>query len=120
MNLWNKYNESKSLPSATFPNTEMDNHERVALIQDLIMTDPILSKLDPRKVLNAYQQVLKLSPHLSKEKEVARAILRQLTATQALGPMEANQYIEANTNLLKQHKLMHEEHSDKNPDDKKK
>lgn len=98
--------------SPVFKNTESDNNERARLLQDLIMTDPILAHQDPRKIISAYQQILRLSPQLAKEKEVVRSMLRQLTATQSLHPTEAGQLVEANTNMLRQHGLLHstEEH----------
>jgi hypothetical protein len=95
--------EKKKTPA--FANTKLDNRDRTSMLQELIMTDPILAHQDPKKILSAYQQVLRLAPHLAKEKEVVRSLLRQLTATQSLAPVEANQLVEANTNLLKQHQL---------------
>lgn len=105
--LFNSYSDAKKgAKSSTFKNTNIDNRERTTLVQELIMTDPILAHQDPKKILTAYSQILRLAPHLAKEKEVVRSLLRELTATQSLAPTEANQLVEANTNLLKQHQLM--------------
>lgn len=105
--LFNSYSDAKKgAKSSTFKNTNIDNRERTMLLQELIMTDPILAHQDPKKILTAYTQILRLAPHLAKEKEVVRSLLRELTATQSLAPTEANQLVEANTNFLKQHQLM--------------
>ncbi len=103
-----------------FPNTKADNHERTAILQELIMTDEILKKQDPRKIVQAYQQILRLSPQLTKEKEVLRAKLREMMAGQALHPTDAKQLIETNTEYLKQHEMLHKtEGGDHQKKDKK-
>jgi hypothetical protein len=104
--------------SPIFKNTSSDNRERVAMLQDLIMTDPILKKQDPRKIINCYQQLLRLGPHIAKEKEVVRGMLKAMTAADSLGPMEANQWLETNSNYLKQHKMITETSGGDNKKDK--
>ncbi len=79
----------------------------MSILQELIMTDPILAKQDPKKIINAYQQILRLAPHISLEKDVVRAKLREMMAGQALHPTDANQLVEANTNIMKQTQLLH-------------
>jgi len=112
--LFTKYRQPNAAPkSPVFKNTKSDNTERTTMLQELIMTDPILASLDPKKILSAYQQILRLAPHIAKEKEVVRSLLRQLTATQSLAPVEANQLVEANSNLLRQHQLLHSTQDDK-------
>lgn len=104
------YNDYKSIgknkPSPVFPNTSRTHNERVRMMQDLMMTDPILAQQEPKRIMDSYQQVLRLSPQLSQEKEVVRSLLRQLTATQSLAPVEANQLIDTNTMMLKQQELL--------------
>ena len=110
MDLYNQLSDAtyeKDKPSVPFKNTQMDDLNRSALLQELIMTDPILRHQPPQKVLQAYQSMLRMAPHLAQDREVVRALLRQLTASQSIGPHDANQWIEANTNLMKQHQLMH-------------
>lgn len=107
-----KYRSGGDAKKNTFSNTSGDNLERTTMLQELIMTDPILAHQDPKKILTAYQQILRIAPQLAKEKEVVRSLLRQLTATQSLAPVEANQLVEANTALLKQHQLFHSQSGD--------
>ncbi len=91
-------------PSNPMQNSSKDNLDRQTLIQDLIMTDPILSRENPRKVIAAYQQLLRISPQYSKEKEVVRSMLRAMMASNegALDPHTANQWQEGDINLMKQ------------------
>lgn len=110
MDLYNQLSDAaydKDKPSVPFKNSKMDDLNRSALLQELIMTDPILKHQPPQKILQAYQTMLRMAPHLAQDREVVRALLRQLTASQSIGPHDANQWIEANTNLMKQHQLMH-------------
>ncbi len=108
------YGRDKKSP--TFKNTRMDDINRSTLLQELIMTDSILKHQDPKKVIQAYQQILRLAPHLAMEKEVVRSLLRSMTAAQSLGTMEANQLIEGNTAYLKQHQMLHAVNDDKKKD----
>jgi hypothetical protein len=82
-------------------NLTMDNMERKLLLQELMITDPILSKVPPAKVVRAFEQLLRLSPEVSKEKEVVRAELRAMTATQALGRFEADTLTKLDLGMLK-------------------
>jgi len=97
----------KADPRAPFlhSNTELDNRERAALLQNLILTDDVLKVENPYKIINAYQQILRLSPQMSKEQEVVRAKLREMMAGQALHPTDAQQLVELDTDLLKQKDL---------------
>lgn len=90
-----------------FQNTSLDNRERMTILQDLIMTDPILKKLDPRKIISSYQQILRLSPQITKEKQVLAAHLRAMTASGdgSLHATDANQLVDVNTNIMKQHQM---------------
>lgn len=109
-NLFNKYRstvfEGEGEKSPTFKNTPVDNRERVTMLQHILATDPILSKMDPSKVVRAYQTVLRLSPQISKEKEVVVAILRLITSTQSVDTASANQLIDTNINYLKQKEML--------------
>ena len=82
-------------------NLTLENMERQLLLQELIMTDPILSRANPQKVGKAYEQILRLSPQVSKEKEVVRAMLRQSVASQAVAPHDADQWTKLDTDILK-------------------
>lgn len=82
-------------------NLGLENMERQLLLQELIMTDSILSKANPQKVAKAYEQILRLSPQISKEKEVVRAMLRQAIAAQAIAPFDADQWTKLDTDILK-------------------
>ncbi len=82
-------------------NLTLENMERQLLLQELMLTDPILSKVPAQKVAKAYEQILRLSPQVSKEKEVVRAMLRQAVASQAVAPHDADQWTRLDTDILK-------------------
>jgi hypothetical protein len=94
---------SPSGPRTSGPrqNVTLQNMERQLLFQELIMTDPILSRANPHKVAKAYEQILRLSPEVSKEKEVVRAMLRQAVASQAIAPHDADQWTKLDIDMLK-------------------
>ena len=73
----------------TKQDNKQDNRDRAFLLQELATTDPILSKMPTSNVVNAYEQMLRIAPELSKEKEITRAFLRQAGATQAIGDQYA-------------------------------
>jgi hypothetical protein len=83
------------------PNLTLDNMERKLLLQELMLTDPILSKVNPIKVAKAYEQLLRLSPETSKEKEVVRAQLRAMVASQALSAHDADLMTKLDVDMLK-------------------
>jgi|GEM_PF-4788354 len=97
-------NEGKPSVSAS-SNNPANNRSRALLLQDLITTDPVINKFPTHKVVDAYQQMLRIAPELSSEKEITRAYLRQAGASQALSPFEAGELLKANTALFKQHQL---------------
>jgi hypothetical protein len=90
------------------PNMTLDNMERKLLLQELLLTDPILSRINPAKVARAYEQLLRLSPEVSKEKEVVRAELRAMVASQALGKFEAETLTKLDTGMLKRRIATHQ------------
>jgi hypothetical protein len=97
--------KSKKPSLSASTNTPDENRQRAMLLQELVTTDPIISKFPTHQTVNAYQQLIRIAPELSSEKEVARSVLRLSGATQAMDPFQAEQLIKANTNLFKQHML---------------
>lgn len=83
------------------PNLTLDNMERKLLLQELMLTDPILSKVNPAKVARAFEQILRLSPEISKEKEVVRAELRAMVSSQALSKYDADLMTKLDVGMLK-------------------
>jgi hypothetical protein len=91
----------KSSAPASKPNLTLDNMERRLLLQELMLTDPILSKVNPAKVARAFEQILRLSPEISKQKEVIRAELRAMVASQALSKYDADMMTKLDVGMLK-------------------
>ena len=84
---------------------EGSNRERAFVLQELATTDPILAKIPTKKVVEAYQQMLRIAPEISREKELVRAHLRNAVQGQALSIFDANSLVEGNTKLLEQRRL---------------
>jgi len=93
--------KKKQAPFGSTTNLTLDNMERKLLLQELMHTDPILSKVSPVKVVRAFEQILRLSPEISKEKEVVRANLRAMVSSQALSTFEADQLTKLDVGMLK-------------------
>ena len=97
-----KYKQ-ESTPRMTVPSTSHhDNVDRKLLLERMMVTDPILSNADPKRVVDAYEQFLHLSPELSKEPEVVKGALRNMVASQSLDPHTAQQFVEANSSFANQ------------------
>lgn len=93
--------QSQTSPSSNIPSTKPeDNLDRQLLVQELMASDPILSQADPHRVVELYQQLLRLSPEIAKEKEIVRGTLRQMYSAQALSPHDGQQYINTNKDLV--------------------
>lgn len=89
----------------TDPSDRNEQRERSLLLQELISTDPIISKFPTHHVVDAYQQMLRIAPELSSEREVVRAFLRQAGATQQIDKNEADALIAANMRPFNKHQL---------------
>lgn len=92
---------TNNTPPVKKPNLTLENMERKLLLQELMLTDPILSKVNPAKVARAFEQLLRLSPEISKQKEVVRAELRAMVSTQALSKFDADLITKLDTGMLK-------------------
>lgn len=95
----------ESSPSGGSSGGALNNLDRKHLIQNLMVTDPILKTYEPKRVADAYEQFLRLAPELSNEKEIVRSHLRQMAASQAMTAFDGAQLMDANTKLLKQRQL---------------
>ena len=94
-------NEGK--PSSSVPSVSpLDNLDRKLMLQELIGTDPILKGYEPKKIVDSYEQLLRIAPEMSLEKEVVRAHLRSAAASQALDSFTAGGLVDLNTKLMNQ------------------
>jgi hypothetical protein len=97
--------QQESSPSSSIPMTSpQDNMERKLMLQELISSDPHLAHADPRRIGELYQQVLRIAPELSKEKEVMRSQLRTMSEGQGLSPYDTHQLIQTNKDFIDQRK----------------
>jgi len=77
----------------------LKNVQRKLLLEDLMVNDPVLSEEDPQVVANAYSSVLKMAPEVAANKEVVRAILRQVVHSVAIGSFDAQSWTDLEKNL---------------------
>jgi hypothetical protein len=68
----------------------LKNQQREVLLQDLMTRDPFISEADPQAVANGYLTIMQVAPEVSVNKEVVRAVLRQLIHTGALSTFDAS------------------------------
>ena len=75
-------------------NREASNYlkgvQRSMILQELILTDPVLSGESPETVARAYQSLVEVAPHVALNREVVRSILRQATQSMAISPYDAD------------------------------
>lgn len=90
------------------PSNPENGRENVLLLQELVATDPIISKLPFHQIVDGYQRLLSVAPELSGQKEVIRDFLRQAGVPQSIDPSQAKKLIEENTRLFKQRQLQKE------------
>jgi len=73
---------------------DFDQTARAAMIQDFLITDPILSDADPDQVLEMYNTLVQFSPELSKDKNVMRVALRSAIQHDGLAPQDLRQFLD--------------------------
>jgi len=66
------------------------NKQREILLTELMANDPFISEADPDAVADGYATLMQLAPDLSLNKEVVRAILRQMAHSGALSTFDAD------------------------------
>lgn len=86
------YLKNKSLKNAKNISERLRNVHREVILEDLLLTDPVLSKEDPNLVSQAYLTIVNIAPDLSLNKEVVRAILRSSVHQLAIGPYDAGSW----------------------------
>ena len=101
MHFLNKWKDTQPDNKALI-NRKIDNQRRSMMLEELMVTDPILSKVDPRKVISAYEQILRIAPQLAGEKEIMRVQLRAAVESQGIDAFTADSMTRANSNLLDQ------------------
>ena len=78
---------------------QLKDVQRKLLLEDLMTNDPVLSEENPQTVVDAYSAVLNLAPEVAANKEVIRAILRQVVHSVAIGAYDAQSWTELEKNL---------------------
>jgi len=77
----------------------LKNVQRSIMLQDLLVNDPVLSEEAPEAVAQAYSAMLQLAPDMASNKEVARAVLRQMVHSVAVSPYDAESWTKLEGNI---------------------
>jgi len=86
------YADAREKENAT-SSAALANRQREMLITELLVTDPFISEADPDAVIAGYNTLTQLAPDLSRNKEVVRAILRQMAHSGALSTFDADSIV---------------------------
>ena len=74
---------------------------RESLLQELLITDPILSEEDPDTIIDIYNTIKTMSPRLAEDKNVMRVALRSAIQHEGIAPQEIKQFLEAEHDMQK-------------------
>jgi hypothetical protein len=81
----------------------------VAILQNLLTTDEVLSEADPEHVVSMYNTLRRLSPHLADDPNVARVALRTMVQHDGVSPFDAKNFLDTEQshqkNQLSKHTL---------------
>tara|TARA_B100000035_G_scaffold305403_1_gene306204 strand:- start:2130 stop:3632 length:1503 start_codon:yes stop_codon:yes gene_type:complete len=78
---------------------ELDEAKYTSVLQDLIITDPILSEEDEDKVVDLYNTIKSVAPEMAKDKNVARVILRSAVQYDGIAAPDLAQLVEAERSI---------------------
>jgi hypothetical protein len=80
---------------------KMKNLQRQLILEELIVTDPVLKGENPDSVSRAYQTLIQIAPDVSLNREVARSILRQSVQSVAVSPYDAKSWSDLENEMRK-------------------
>jgi hypothetical protein len=80
---------------------KMKNLQRQLILEELMVTDPVLKGEEPEAVSRAYQTLIQVAPDVSLNREVARSILRQSVQSVAVSPYDAKSWADLE-NVIRQ------------------
>ena len=99
------YNQLSSAPKNTAGSEPItDTHARQLMLTELMASDPVIHKAfkdNPNGIASHYEQLMRLAPELSKEKEFVRTHLAAAPSRQGMSEFDVNQIISANNELNK-------------------
>lgn len=84
-----------------FIDKEMEDVHYETMLQDLLVTDPILAEEDEDRIVNAFNTIKAVAPEMAKDKNVMRMALRQAAQHEGIDPFTLQQYMEAEKELQK-------------------
>ena len=79
----------------------MEDVEHAAVLQNLLLTDEILSEEDPEKVVDAFNTVRRMAPELAKDLNMMRVQLRSMVMGDGISVFDAQQLSKAELDARK-------------------
>lgn len=101
--------EDSSNPEQKQVDMGMDDVRQVAMLQNLLTTDDVLSESDPDKVIAAFNTIRNASPTMAKDVNIMRVALRSMVAHDGISPFDvkglsdaelASQKVDINRKLM--------------------
>jgi hypothetical protein len=77
------------------------NEQAAAMIQDLLITDPILSEEDPDNILDFYETIRSVAPTVANDKNVMRVSLRAAAQHDGIAPQDLKYFIDLEHDMQK-------------------
>jgi hypothetical protein len=72
---------------------ELRNIRSQAMLQDLMLNDPVISSYDPQDAMNAYNDIVSMSPRASGQRLLMQSLLRKQLEQGAMDPFEVDQLL---------------------------
>ncbi len=75
--------------------------EQQAALNDLLANDPVISAVDPQEVIRAFNQLSAMAPHVARDPNVLRSVLRRYVQQQDVDPFEIKQLVDLDVAMKK-------------------
>jgi hypothetical protein len=72
---------------------ELRNIRAQAMLQDMMMNDPVIAGYDPEEALDAYNDIVQVTPRAADQRVVMQPLLRKRLEQGALDPFEVDQML---------------------------
>jgi len=82
--------------SGSSQNTQLRNIRVQAMLKELLDTDPVISTYSPDEVVDRYNELVQVAPHLADKTIAIRGILRRALQQGNVDPFEVGQYLSMN------------------------
>lgn len=87
--------EEKMYQKLTDPDHEaqLRNIQSQAMLQDLLLNDPVISSYEPQQAIDAYNDIVQMSPRAGGQRVLMQSLLRKRLEQGAMDPFEVDQLL---------------------------